>query len=221
MTTEIKKLRADAERFCAINLGECCIELNEWRTKGQLRDGKLRELGELCEKYVGCHDGLKNAEAMVDFQACALIATPPSPSTAPTVSARPGQLECPKTPGTRMDTGFGGGHLASTKSAPSTAPTVEVDERAAFEATRAPRTDLSKRGGNYKNPVVQKCWETWQVRAALASRPAAQEAPKTVAYITPRAAEFLHAGCTTTALMSAAPTETETVAVHMALKECK
>lgn len=79
---ELKVARAGAEAFCAANLKECCIELNEWRTKGVLRDGKLRELGELCEKYVGSHDGLKNAEAMVDFQACAKVAAPVSAPTA-------------------------------------------------------------------------------------------------------------------------------------------
>ncbi|MWA18066.1 hypothetical protein [Burkholderia pseudomallei] len=36
--------------------------------------------------------------------------------------------------------------------------------RQQFEAIQRPKTDLSKeaRGGRYKNPVVQACWETWQ-----------------------------------------------------------
>jgi hypothetical protein len=76
MSNELKTLRAEAQAFCAANLRECCIELTEWRTKGTLRDGKVRELGALCDKYVGEHDGLKNAEAMIDFQACQAIATP-------------------------------------------------------------------------------------------------------------------------------------------------
>lgn len=36
--------------------------------------------------------------------------------------------------------------------------------RKEFEAIQRPRVDLSKeaRGGRYKNPVVQACWDTWQ-----------------------------------------------------------
>lgn len=50
----------------------------------------------------------------------------------------------------------------------STAPTVEVDDRAAFEAWFA-----ANRFGGMKDSM----WAAWEGRAALASRPAAQEAP--------------------------------------------
>jgi hypothetical protein len=75
----IKELRNVAEAFCAANLSACAAELCEWQNTGLLRDGKFRELGDLCEKYVGGHDGLRNAEHMVNYQACQLISrTAPS-----------------------------------------------------------------------------------------------------------------------------------------------
>jgi negative regulator of sigma E activity len=48
------------------------------------------------------------------------------------------------------------------------------EERNAFEASCAPRTDLawSKQRGAYSNPVVQKCWVTWQkARASMRGVP--------------------------------------------------
>jgi hypothetical protein len=46
--------------------------------------------------------------------------------------------------------------------------TIPADERAAFEKSRKPRTDLHRKAsGIYSNPVVQNCWETWQARATL------------------------------------------------------
>lgn len=71
---DLKALRAAAEKFCADNLNECAAELHEWQSKGQLCNGKLRQLGELCEKYVGQHDGLKVAERLVEFDSVAALA---------------------------------------------------------------------------------------------------------------------------------------------------
>ena len=57
-------------------------------------------------------------------------------------------------------------------------------EREAFEKSRPPRTDLAIKRGKYSNPVVQKCWETWQTRAAIA---AAAPVGEPVAYCAPNA----------------------------------
>jgi hypothetical protein len=46
-------------------------------------------------------------------------------------------------------------------------------------------------------------------------------AQPTKAYITERAAEFIRAGCSTSALMSAVATESETVAVHVGPAQAK
>lgn len=43
-----------------------------------------------------------------------------------------------------------------------------MNQREKFEASREPRTDLGFRRERYNNPVVQKCWETWQ--AAIAAQ---------------------------------------------------
>jgi hypothetical protein len=76
------------------------------------------------------------------------------------------------------------GGIGKVSVSPSTAPTVEVDERAAFEAWFT-----ANRFGGMKDSM----WAAWEGRAALASKPPAREAA--TAYVPPHVLEALRAGC--------------------------
>jgi hypothetical protein len=72
---ELNAAREAAESFCAANLKTCCAELVEWSRTALLRDGKVRELANLCAVYMGEYDSLKLAERMVQNAACEFVAT--------------------------------------------------------------------------------------------------------------------------------------------------
>lgn len=115
-------------------------------------------------------------------------ATPPS--TVPTASAGAGLLEHAKEPETRMDTGFGGGHLASAGSAPSTA---EVELPLLPKPWGEQMTAYYNEGGSvlargadfFKDQEIDE-WRAWgrecARRSALASSTAAGEAKDAARY---------------------------------------
>lgn len=58
--------------FAEANLSELCAELAEWQDTGVLRDGKMRQLKQLCT-FVG-HGKLTQAERLVECLAIRKLA---------------------------------------------------------------------------------------------------------------------------------------------------
>jgi hypothetical protein len=64
--TQIMKITRDACKAFAIeHLSECAAEMGEWQDTAVLRDGRVRELAAMCNKFVSNHDGLRMAESFI------------------------------------------------------------------------------------------------------------------------------------------------------------
>jgi hypothetical protein len=62
--------RDAANRFARENLQECAVEILEMKATGVLRDGKVRQLAEICACFVGTASAaLSVAEAIVNAAA--------------------------------------------------------------------------------------------------------------------------------------------------------
>lgn len=73
--SELIALKNAAEEFCRAHLAECAADEVEWQETGLLRQGRLRELASLCQKYSGFADSLPVAQGMLRFEVCKLVAS--------------------------------------------------------------------------------------------------------------------------------------------------
>lgn len=73
------KLRDESEKFAADHLRECAEELLEWSDTAILRDGKVRELAQLCAVWAGHHDALAIAESLIKRAALQFVSQEPQP----------------------------------------------------------------------------------------------------------------------------------------------
>lgn len=64
--SDIKQFRTEAEAFAKQHLSECSAELMEWQDTAILRDGKVRELALMCNRFTDGHSSLRVAESFVN-----------------------------------------------------------------------------------------------------------------------------------------------------------
>lgn len=64
--SDLKKYRDECKAFAIAHLKECCAELSEWQDTAVLRDGRVRQLANLCSKFISNHDGLRVAESFIN-----------------------------------------------------------------------------------------------------------------------------------------------------------
>lgn len=60
-----------AKQFCRSNLKQCCDDMADWDKTGVLRNGKLRELSDLCS-FAG-HSDLAVAKGIVTMEAIRFV----------------------------------------------------------------------------------------------------------------------------------------------------
>ena len=78
---DIQNKRRECEQFAADHMVECAAELIEWLDTGTLCEGRVRELGAMCAKWVDARDALQIAERMVEraaLKACVCCSVVPA-----------------------------------------------------------------------------------------------------------------------------------------------
>ncbi|MEY2161398.1 hypothetical protein [Rhodanobacter sp. FW106-PBR-LB-2-11] len=71
-----REVMADAERFAAEHLRECCEEMLDFRATGVLRDGRVRALARLIHEVDAIHS-LDIAQGLVRTAAMEAVAAAP------------------------------------------------------------------------------------------------------------------------------------------------
>lgn len=77
-STDPKAIMSQAESFVKEHLRECATEMIEWADTSTLKEGKLRELGRLCDQFMPKGEGLRMAQRLVEreallFSACQAV----------------------------------------------------------------------------------------------------------------------------------------------------